>query len=259
MSGAGEDKPALQRWKLTIEYDGGPFVGWQRQDNGTSVQEVVEAAINAYAGLPGGESATVYVCGRTDAGVHALGQVAHVDLPTRHKSKAVRDATNFHLGDWPVSVVDVEAVADDFHARLSAIGRAYRYRILNRRARPGLENGRVWHVPAKLNVEAMAEAARHLVGHHDFTSFRATHCQAKSPVKTLDKLAVTSHGEEIWIEAEARSFLHHQIRNMAGTLRDAGTGRIKPAEMIGILKAKDRSAAGQTAPPEGLYFMRAFY
>lgn len=247
---------AQQRWKLTIEYDGRPFVGWQRQDNGPGVQQAVEAAL---APLNGGEPPVVYVCGRTDAGVHALGQVAHVDLPARHDAKAVRDSSNFHLGDWPVSILAAEPVGQDFHARLSTLRRAYRYRILNRRARPALEAGRVWHVGARLDAAAMAAGARHLLGHHDFTSFRARHCQANSPMRTLDRLDVTVMGEEIWIEAEARSFLHHQIRNFVGTLRDIGTGRLQPDDMRHILNARDRAAAGQMAPAEGLYFLRADY
>ncbi|MBV6633704.1 MAG: tRNA pseudouridine(38-40) synthase TruA [Alphaproteobacteria bacterium] len=251
-----EPSEPLQRWKLTIEYDGGNYLGWQRQEHGPSIQGELEAAMAKFVS---GEAPDLYVCGRTDAGVHALGQVAHVDLPPRYDAKAVRDATNFHLGEAPIAVLTAEQVDDAFHARLSAKGRAYQYRILNRRAPPGLDVGRVWHLGAPLDVEAMVEAAKHLIGHHDFTSFRATHCQAKSPEKTLDRLDVSKRGEEIWIEAEARSFLHHQVRNMVGTLRDFGTGRFQPAEMKKILGAKDRSAAGQTAPSDGLYFVRAMY
>ena len=253
MSDAGET--TTQRWKLTIEYHGEPFHGWQRQDHGPSVQAVVEDALAQFMGAP----PTDYCCGRTAAGVHALGQVAHVDLPTRYSAKDVRDATNFHMREWPVAVLEAEAVDDEFHARLAATGRAYRYRILNRRARPGVDIGRVWHVPVPLDVAAMQAAAQHLLGHHDFTSFRATHCQAKSPMKTLDKLTVSQQGDEIWIDVAARSFLHHQVRNMTGTLKDVGWGTTKVAAMAEILQAKDRSAAGQTAPSDGLYFMRAFY
>tara|TARA_X000000368_G_scaffold381719_1_gene338404 strand:- start:2764 stop:3555 length:792 start_codon:yes stop_codon:yes gene_type:complete len=249
------DNSPMQRWKLTVEYHGGPFVGWQKQEHGVSVQGVIEDAMAKFLGHP----PPVYVCGRTDAGVHALAQVAHVNLPIRYSAKEVRDATNFHMKEWPVAIVTAEAVDDHFHARLSAVGRAYRYRILNRRARPGLDAGRVWHIPVELNVEEMAKAAKHLLGHHDFTSFRASHCQAKSPMKTLDKLDITRVGDEIWVDVAARSFLHHQVRNMTGTLRDVGWGTITADDMKDILEAKDRSAAGQTAPSDGLYFMQAFY
>ena len=210
--------PAMTRWKITLEYDGRPFVGWQRQANGPSVQAALELAIAAFAQ----EEAVVHGAGRTDSGVHALGQVAHFDLAREADAETVRDALNFHLKADPVAVLLAEAVDDEFQARFSATGRRYLYRILNRRAPPALEAGRVWHVGAALDAAAMHEAAQALVGKHDFTSFRATDCQADTPVRTLDALEVTRHGEEIHITAAARSFLHHQVRNFAGTLRLVG-------------------------------------
>ena len=245
----------MTRWKLTIEYDGGPFVGWQRQDNGPSVQASVEEAIEQFSG----EAVTVYAAGRTDSGVHALGQVAHVDLSKETTADTVRDAVNFHLKPQPVAVIAAEAVDADFHARFSAVARHYRYRILNRRAPPALAAGRVWHVGAPLDAAAMHDAAQALVGKHDFTSFRAVACQADSPVKTLDAIAVTREGDEILIEVRARSFLHHQVRNFAGTLKLVGEGKWSRGDVEDTLAARDRSRAGPTAPPEGLYLMRVLY
>ena len=204
----------MPRYKLTIEYDGRAFVGWQRQDNGLGVQQVVEDAVHAFSG----ERAEVFCAGRTDAGVHALGQVAHVALARDWEGTRVRDALNAQVRPHAVSVLAAEIVSEDFHARFSARERAYEYRILNRRAPPALERGLVWWVPVALDADAMAAAAERLVGHHDFTSFRATECQARSPVKTLDELAVARSGDTVTISARARSFLHHQVRNMVGTL-----------------------------------------
>lgn len=245
----------MARWKLIVEYDGGPFVGWQRQPNGPSIQAALEDAVTAFSG----EEALVQGAGRTDAGVHALAQVAHLDLERAADAKTVRDAINHHLGEFPIAVLSAEAVDDEFHARFSATGRAYIYRILNRRARPTLDWGRVWQVPKNMDVDAMHDAAQILVGRHDFTSFRASECQADSPVKTLDRLDVSRRGEEIEIVAEARSFLHHQVRNFTGTLVQVGRGRWSPRHVEDILAAKDRAAAGPTAPPQGLYLTRVVY
>ena len=245
----------MTRYRLTLEYDGRPFVGWQRQTNGPSVQQAVEEAIHAFCC----ETVRVQCAGRTDAGVHALGQVAHVDLEREPPPDKLRDAVNYHLKPQPVAVLEAEVAPPDFNARTSAIGRSYRYRIVNRRAPLALETGRAWHVIRPLDAAAMHEAARELVGHHDFTSFRASECQAKSPVKTLDRLDVTRMGEEIEIAAEARSFLHHQVRNMVGTLKLVGEGKWRAADVGRALEARDRSAAGPTAPADGLYLVAVRY
>lgn len=247
---------AVTRWALLIEYDGTPFVGWQRQITGLSVQEVLETAASR---LNNGEAVASIVAGRTDAGVHAEGQVAHIDLPDNHNAKAVRDALNFHMKPHPVVILQAVAVSDDWNARFSANRRSYRYLILNRRSRPALLENRVWHVPFKLDADAMHEAAQSLLGRHDFTSFRAAACQAKSPMRTLDRLDVSRQGEIIEIIAEARSFLHHQVRNMAGTLKLVGEGRWPINRVRAALDAKDRSAAGPTAPPDGLSLTRVGY
>ena len=245
----------MTRYKLTLEYDGRGFVGWQRQDNGPSVQAALEAAVKRFCG----EAVTAHAAGRTDAGVHALAQVAHIDLDEETGADTLRDALNFHLKPAAVAVLAAEAVADDFHARFSATERAYRYRIVNRRAPLALDRGRAWFVPVPLDAAAMHEAARALLGKHDFTSFRAGECQAKSPVKTLDALEVSRDGDEIRIEARARSFLHHQVRNMAGSLRLAGEGKWSRADMERALAARDRRAAGPTAPADGLYLVAVRY
>ncbi|MEQ9811548.1 MAG: tRNA pseudouridine(38-40) synthase TruA [Azospirillaceae bacterium] len=245
----------MPRYKLTIEYDGRPFVGWQRQANGPSVQAAVEAAVERFCQ----EAAVVQCAGRTDAGVHALGQVAHVDIARETTADTVRDALNFHLAGHPVAVLAAERVADDFHARFSAAGRAYRYRIVNRRAPLALDAGRAMHVTRPLDHMAMHGAAQALVGRHDFTSFRAAQCQADSPVKTLARLDVFRDGEEIAVIAEARSFLHHQVRNLVGTLRLVGEGKWRRADVVAALEARDRAAAGPTAPAEGLYLTRVDY
>ena len=245
----------MPRYKLTIEYDGTGFVGWQRQATGLSIQEALETAFARFCG----ENRTVHGAGRTDAGVHALAQVAHVDLAREADPETIRSAVNFHLRPHAISILRAEPVSDEFDARRWAIGRVYRYRILNRRAPPALERGRVWHVAPPLDIAAMAEGARHLVGHHDFTTFRDSLCQAKSPVKTLDALEVGRAGEEIHIEARARSFLHHQVRNMAGTLKLVGLGQWSPDDVATALAAKDRRAGGPTAPAEGLYLVAVRY
>ena len=245
----------MPRYRLTLEYEGGGFVGWQRQANGLSIQEALEIAVERFCG----EQVTVFGAGRTDAGVHALAQVAHVDLAREAPDDVIRSALNHHLRPHRISVLAVAPVPHDFDARLSAIGRVYRYRILNRRAPPVLDRGRVWHVAPPLDVTVMQEGAHHLIGHHDFSTFRDSLCQAKSPVKTLDALDVTGVGEEIQIEARARSFLHHQVRNMVGTLKLVGLGQWHPDDVAGALAARDRRAGGPTAPADGLYLVAVRY
>jgi tRNA pseudouridine38-40 synthase len=245
----------VPRYKLTIEYEGTGLVGWQRQANGLSVQEALEAAITRFCG----EHVTVYGAGRTDAGVHALDQTAHLDLSTAVPPDVLRSALNHHLRPAAISVLAAETAREDFDARISATGRVYRYRILNRRAPPALERGRVWHIASPLDLAAMQQGARHLVGRHDFTTFRDSLCQAKSPLKTLDVLELHRAGDEIHIEARARSFLHHQVRNMAGTLKLVGLGRWHPNDVARALAARDRRAGGPTAPAAGLCLVEICY
>jgi tRNA pseudouridine38-40 synthase len=244
------------RWALLLEYDGGQYVGWQRQDSGLSVQEVLEAAATR---LNDGVPVAATVAGRTDSGVHAAGQVVLLSLPPRFKPRQVRDALNFHMKPHPVVVVRAAIAPEGWNPRFSAVGRSYRYQIINRRARPALLSGRAWHVVAPLDAGAMHAAAQTLLGRHDFTSFRAAACQAKSPIRTLDRLDVTRDGDVITIVAEARSFLHHQVRNLAGTLRLVGDGKWPVERVAAVLAAKDRSAAGPTAPAEGLCLMQVHY
>ena len=244
----------MPRYKLTLEYDGTGLVGWQRQANGMSVQALLEQAVERFCG----KKVTVHGAGRTDAGVHALGQAAHLDLP-HDKPEVIRNALNHHLKPAAIAVLAVERVDAHFDARRSARGRVYLYRILNRRPPPVLERGRVWHVGPLLDAEAMQEAAGLLLGKHDFTTFRDSLCQAKSPVKTLDRLAVSRLGEEIHIEARARSFLHHQVRNMVGTLKLVGAHKWRVADVGAALAARDRRAGGPTAPAEGLYLVEVVY
>jgi tRNA pseudouridine38-40 synthase len=245
----------MTRFKLLLEYDGGPYVGWQRQKNGHSVQAALETAARAFCG----KDIAVHGAGRTDAGVHALGQVAHIDIAQDRDAETVLDALNHFLIDEPIVVLAAEAVNGEFHARFSATGRHYRYRILNRRPRPAVNRGQVWWVPTVLDVEAMNDAAQELIGEHDFTSFRATLCQAKSPVKSIEKLTVRRDGEEILIEVSARSFLHHQVRNIAGTLSLVGKGKWTRKDVADALAARERSAGGPTAPADGLYLVRVDY
>lgn len=245
----------MPRYKLTIEYDGTAFVGWQSQDNGISVQGVLTDAIAAFAG----ERVTVNGAGRTDAGVHALGQVAHIDLSKAWDNETVRDAINFHLRSRLVAVLRAEAAAPDFDARFSAVKRHYLYRIANRRADLTLEQNRAWRVPRPLDAEAMDAAAQRLIGRHDFTTFRAAECQARSPIKTLDRLDVARAGDEIRIAAAARSFLQHQVRSMVGSLVHVGEGKWTAAELAAALAARDRTACGQVAPPHGLYLVEVDY
>jgi len=245
----------MQRYKLTLEYDGTGLVGWQRQKNGVSIQGLLETAVERFCGT----FVTVHGAGRTDAGVHALGQVAHIDLAAERAPETIRNAINYHLRPASVAVLKVEPVAGNFDARRSARGRAYRYRILNRRPPAVLERNRVWHVGPPLDAAAMHEAAQLLLGKHDFTTFRDSLCQAKSPVKTLDRFDVVTQGEEIHFEVRARSFLHHQVRNMAGTLKLVGAGKWRIADVAKALEARDRRAGGPTAPPEGLYLVEVLY
>jgi tRNA pseudouridine38-40 synthase len=245
----------VTRWRLTIEYDGEPFMGWQRQDHGATVQQTLEEALHRMTG----EIATFTAAGRTDAGVHALAMSAHVDVTKALTPHRLREGLNALVRPHPVSILEVEQVADDWHARFSCLGRRYLYRILCRRAPPALASGRVWHIAVPLDVDAMREGAAHLVGRHDFTTFRSAHCQSDSPIKTLDRLDVSRVGEEIHIAAAARSFLHHQVRSMVGCLALVGRGQWTPDDMRKALEAADRAALGLNAPPHGLYFVEALY
>ena len=250
----------MPRYKLTIEYDGTGLAGWQRQDNAPSVQEAVEQAIFGFCG----EAVTVAAAGRTDAGVHALGQVVHADLPRAVPARKVRDAINDHLrrgaeGARRVAVLAAEEVGDDFHARFSAAGRRYRYRIVNRAAALALDRDRAWHVFPDLDAGAMQLAADRLVGRHDFTTFRSVHCQADSPTKTLDVLAVRRAGDDVTVDAVARSFLHNQVRAMTGTLVRVGEGKMSADEVTAALEARDRARCGPTAPAHGLYLVEVMY
>jgi len=245
----------VTRWRLTIEYDGGPFMGWQWQDHGPSVQQALEEALHGMTG----EQAQFTAAGRTDAGVHALAMAAHVDVMKSLTPHRLREGLNALVRPQPISVLDVEEVADDWHARFSCTGRRYLYRILNRRAPPALDAGKVWHVAVPLELAAVQDGAVRLVGRHDFTTFRPAQGQSDGPVKTLDRLEVSRVGEEIHITAAARSFLHHQVRSMVGCLAMVGRGQWTPDDMLKALEARDRSALGLNAPPHGLYFVEAVY
>ncbi len=245
----------MTRFALTIEFDGRPFMGWQRQDHGPSVQSAVEAAIKTVTG----EDAAVHAAGRTDAGVHAEAMVAHVDIAKPLTPFRLMEAINARIRPHPVAILNVKEAAEDWHARFSCIGRRYIYRIINRRAPLTLDAGRAWRVTQPLDAALMHQAAQELVGLHDFTTFRSVHCQSASPVKTLDRLDVRRFGDEIEIEAEARSFLHHQVRSMVGCLMLVGRGGWTVSDMSKALEAKDRAALGLNAPPDGLYFVEAKY
>jgi tRNA pseudouridine38-40 synthase len=245
----------MPRFKLTLEYDGAPFVGWQRQSNGLSVQEVIETALNALCG----EKVAIRGAGRTDTGVHAMGQVAHADLGKDWRSDVLRDGLNAHMRPRPVAILAAERVPETFDARLSAIRRHYLYRIVNRRAPLTVEQGHAWLVKRKLDAGAMQAAARHLVGRHDFSTFRESECQADNPVRTLERLDVIRTGEEIQISASARSFLHTQVRSIAGSLEFVGAGKWNAADLRAALDARDRRRCGVVAPPDGLYLMRVDY
>jgi tRNA pseudouridine38-40 synthase len=245
----------MARFKLTIEYDGGPFHGWQRVDSGPSVQGALMDAVEKLTGVRSG----VIGAGRTDSGVHALGQVAHVDIEKAFSPDTVRNGLNAHLRPAPISVLSAEAVSADFHARFSATERVYWYRILNRRAPPALDRGHVWHFARPLDRDAMGQAAARLIGRHDFTTFRDAQCQAKSPVKTLDRFDVMGAGEEVHVWCAARSFLHRQVRSMVGTIVEAGVGRLSPDQVAAALAARDRARCGQVAPAAGLHLVRVDY
>jgi tRNA pseudouridine38-40 synthase len=245
----------VTRFRLTIEYDGGAFSGWQRQENHPSIQQALEEAVFRTTG----ETVLVQGAGRTDAGVHALAQVAHVDVEKEIEAERLKEAINFHLKPASIAVLSSEVVTEEFHARFSAIGRAYLYRIVNRRAPLTLDQGRAWLVNTTLDAGAMHDAAQVLLGKHDFSTFRASLCQAQSPVKTLDRLSIHRVGEEIQVIAEARSFLHHQVRNFVGTLRLVGEGKWSKDDLREALEARDRTKGGPTAPPDGLYLTRVSY
>jgi tRNA pseudouridine38-40 synthase len=245
----------LTRFRLTVEYDGRPFMGWQRQAHGPSVQQAIEEAVAAITG----ETAVLHAAGRTDAGVHAFAMAAHVDIAKPITPFRLASGLNARLRPLPVAILEARPVADDWHARFSCIGRLYVYRIVNRRAPLALDAGRAWQVAVPLDAEAMHQAAQALVGRHDFTTFRSAHCQSQSAVKTLDRLDVARNGDRIEIHAAARSFLHHQVRSMVGCLQLVGRGKWSAHDLAAALAAKDRAALGLNAPPDGLYFAAAIY
>lgn len=245
----------MPRYKLTIEYDGTPYSGWQRQDGPASVQQTLEEALFKFCG----EETEVYCAGRTDAGVHALGQVAHIELQKPQNTFNIMQALNFHMLPHPIVVTLVEEADDDFHARFSARKRYYMYRVINRRARLGIDFNRAWHIHVPLDIARMQEAANRFIGTHDFTSFRDTACQAKSPMKTLDSFTIEKSDHEVRFYTHSRSFLHHQVRIMVGSLTMVGKGDWAPEDITRVIAAKDRKAAGPTAPAEGLFLTRVDY
>jgi len=245
----------MPRYRLSIEYDGRPFCGWQRQAGDLSVQQLLEEAIERFSG----ETVVTQAAGRTDAGVHALGQVVHFDLERDWDPFKVREALNYHTKPHPVAIITADLVDESFEARFSATARHYEYRILNRRARPGLDAGRVWHVPVLLDADAMHAAAQLILGKHDFTTFRAAECQAKSPVRTLDVFEVRREAEMLVVSAKARSFLHSQVRSMVGSLKLVGQGKWTPHGFRAALDARNRASCGPLAPPDGLYLTKVDY
>ncbi|MBB4154103.1 tRNA pseudouridine38-40 synthase [Sphingomonas jinjuensis] len=245
----------MTRFALTVEYDGRPFMGWQRQRHGPSVQQAIEEAAFAVTG----EVATVHAAGRTDAGVHGLAMRAHLDVAKPFAAFRLMEALNARLRPAPVAILACNEVADDWHARFSCVGRSYEYRIINRRAPLTFERGLAWHVARPLDAEAMHVAAQRLVGLHDFTTFRSAHCQSASPVKTLDRLAVVRDGERVLVRTAARSFLHHQVRSMVGCLAQVGLGRWSADDVTAALEARDRQRLALNAPPDGLFFVAASY
>ena len=245
----------MTRYALTLEFDGGPFMGLQRQDYGPSVQQAVEEAARSLTG----EDVRMHAAGRTDSGVHALGMVVHIDIAKPFEPFRLAEALNWHLKPHPIAVLAARVVADDWHARFSCLGRAYEYRIINRRAPLTLDAGKAWHVPRPLDAQAMHRAAQALVGLHDFTTFRSAHCQSASPVKTLDSLTVSREGDCVIVRTAARSFLHHQVRSMVGTLALVGLGQWAEDDVRAALDARDRTALGLNAPAHGLYFVAATF
>lgn len=245
----------MPRYKLTIEYDGAPYQGWQWQENGPSVQGAIAAAGAKLNSAP----VTLYGSGRTDSGVHALAQIAHIDLDKALRADKVRDGLNFHLSKHPISILNAENVDAEWHARFDAIERQYLYRIVDRRPRLALDIGRVWRIPVPLDVDAMHDAAQTLVGAHDFTTFRDTQCQSKSPVKTVDEISILRAGYEIHCHFRARSFLHKQVRSFVGTLVEVGLGKWDSENMQAALEARDRRECGPVAPPDGLYLTKVIY
>ena len=245
----------MTRFRLTVEFDGRPFMGWQRQAHGPSVQQAIEEAVAAVTGEPG----ILHAAGRTDAGVHAIAMTAHVDIAKPIAPFRLMEALNAHLRPNPVAILGCEVVPDDWHARFSCIGREYIYRIVNRRAPLTLDLGHAWRIARTLDADAMHQAAQILVGRHDFTTFRSVQCQAESPLKSLDRLDVRREGETVLVEAAARSFLHHQVRSMVGCLALVGQGQWTADDLRAALEAKDRAELGLNAPAEGLYFVRAYY
>lgn len=245
----------MSRYRLTLEFDGAPFVGWQRQASGLSVQEALEEAAFKVTG----ERPTAFAAGRTDAGVHAIAMPAHLDLEKAITAFRLQEALNFHLRPAPIAVIDAAIAAPDFHARFSARARRYLYRIVNRRAPLALEAGRAWRIAPPVDADAMHVAAQSLIGKHDFSTFRASQCQAASPVKTLTSIAVSRRADAIEIETTAPSFLHHQVRSMVGSLVEVGLGRWTERDFKSAFEARDRARCGQVAPPDGLYFLRADY
>lgn len=253
--GRKSKQSAMPRFKITIEYDGTPYIGWQMQADGPTVQGELSFALQQFCG----EEIVVRGAGRTDAGVHACGQVAHIDLSREWETYKVRDALNYYLKRQPISIIDCEQVDASFDSRFSATARHYRYRILPRRAPAALDKDRVWWVPVPLDVSKMQAASQHLLGRHDFSTFRAAACQAKSPVRSLDRLDVFTHEDEIWIEASARSFLHHQVRSLAGALKYVGDDHWSEDDLVSALEARDRTRCAPVAPAHGLCFMRVDY
>jgi len=245
----------MKRWKLTLEYDGSGFCGWQRQAQGTTVQQTIEEAIQKFSG----ETVTSHVAGRTDAGVHAVAQVAHFDLDKDTTDDVIRDALNFHVRPHKVVILNVEEVSAEFHARFDALNRSYRYHVVNRRAPLALLADKAWHVPKPLALQPMQEAARLLIGKHDFSTFRAQGCQSNSPIKTLDRLDISSDDEKIIFHTTARSFLYHQVRNMVGTLIMVGNGQWSASDFKSAFETCDRTKGGPTAPPHGLFFWGVTY
>lgn len=245
----------MNRYRITVEYDGRPYAGWQRQSNAVSVQGEIETALKKLTG----ETATIGGAGRTDAGVHASGQIAHFDLEREWRAGTIRDGLNAHLREQPIIILEAEQVDRTFDSRFSATARHYSYRVLNRRSPPAIDRWRVWHVPRPVDIEAMRAGAKALIGRHDFTTFRSSDCQAKSPVKNLDRLDITQNGEDIAFVVSARSFLHSQVRSMVGTLVKVGTGAWPVSRVGEVLAARDRTACGPLAPPFGLYLVRVDY